>query len=173
MDQAFETTNIHTLYIKRYHAKQVAMGLCRSCPRPLAPGSKQLCTIHLEAQRKRSEAKNLAEGAVTLSMRKAVREAAMTVFRQSPKAPLETVSKLVGLKKSTMYQIRADALGQPPAKIVRQKVLGLLRSNADMTFSEIAEETGITEATVFRLAKKFKFPTRVRKPYNLKSAVNV
>jgi hypothetical protein len=163
------TTNVYTLYVKKYHAKQNAMGLCRSCPRPLAEGSTQLCEVHLGLQRKQQLAKNIANGAIPAAARKVVDEALTSLFNKIPNIPLETVGSLFNLSRSTLYDKRAMALGMPPAKIARTKIITLLRTGPDMQFKQIAEEAGVSLQTVFITAKRFGFPTRVRKPYRLKA----
>lgn len=47
---------------RRYHAAQLAQGLCVSCPQPRAEGSKSYCARHLEKERERGRERRLKQG---------------------------------------------------------------------------------------------------------------
>jgi hypothetical protein len=162
------TTNISTIYVKRYYAKQVAMGLCRHCPNPLAPGSVQLCQYHIDRRNQKGLTKRMQNGSVPNFVRAAAREAIVNVFRQDPKTPIILVMNQFHVTKSFAYKCRTTAVGMPPQKQRRVKVATLLREHPDMSFEDIAKATGVSEGTMYLLAKEFGYPTRIRRPYNLK-----
>jgi len=156
---------ITTIYVKRYHKKQNAMGLCRFCPKPLAPDSKQLCEHHLLKQRQKGMEKRASQGAIPMSARRALADAVIAVFRQNPEVPLATVRKVFGVSKTVAYTLRTKAFGIPPSKAARQKALVMINENPTMPFQDIAGIAGVSMTTMYSIAKEHGIPTRARRPY--------
>ena len=154
------TSNKYTLHTKVYHSRQNAMGLCRSCPQPLSPDSKQLCERHLAKQRETMRRRwMLAGGRPNFLLRALIRAA----FESCPGIPRRTVAAVLNCHESTVRDVQVGMGLAERTKDRRARLVEALRSDPTMPYSRVAEMTGYSATGIYAVAKALGFKPPVGK----------